>query len=67
MLQADRHLGRDAALPAVRLGTTGSLARAPSIARRAAAVASMSAIGFMGGSVALIGINFNHGFAMLIR
>ena len=34
--------------PGVRLGTTGSVARAPSTVLRAAAVVSMSAIGFMG-------------------
>jgi hypothetical protein len=60
MLEADRHLGRDAGVRAVRLGTTGSVASAPNTALRLAAVASVSAIGFMEPSVALVYINHNH-------
>jgi hypothetical protein len=67
MVEADRRLGRDAAVPAVRLGTTGSVASAPSTALRAAAVASMSAIGFMEPSVALVFININHEFDASIK
>jgi hypothetical protein len=67
MLDADRPLGRDAAVLAVRLGTTGSVASAPSTALRAEAVASMSAIGFMAPSVALVSINFNHDFDVSIK
>jgi hypothetical protein len=67
MLEADRHLGRDAGVPAVRLGTTGSVASAPCAALRAAAVASMSAIGFMEPSVALVCININHELEISIR
>jgi hypothetical protein len=59
---ADRQLGRDAGVPAVRLGTTGSVASAPRTALREAAVVSMSAIGFMEPSVALVFINLNHEF-----
>jgi hypothetical protein len=46
--------------------TTESVARAPSTALRAAALASMSAIGFMGPSVALVTINLNHEVVMAI-
>ena len=55
-----------AASGVAEVGTTGSVARAPSTALRAAALASMSAIGFMGPSVALIAINLNHEFDVLI-
>ena len=66
MPKADRHLGRAGAASGFRLGTTGSVASAPSIVLRVAAVVSMSAIGFMDPSVALVGINLNHEFAMTI-
>jgi hypothetical protein len=67
MLEADRHVGRDATVPAVRQRTTGSVANAPSTALRAEAVASMNAIGFMEASVALVAINRNHEFDTAIR
>ena len=67
MLEADRHLRRGAAVPVVRLGTTGSVGSAPRSGLRAAVVTSMSAIGFMEASVALVAITFNHGFASSIR
>jgi hypothetical protein len=60
-------LGRDAAVAAVRLGTTASVASAPSTALRAEAVASMRAIGFMKPSVSLTPINFNHEFVIAIK
>jgi hypothetical protein len=50
----------------VRVWTTGSVASAPWTALRTVPVVSMSAIGFMGRSVALIPINFNHVFVMAI-
>jgi hypothetical protein len=62
-----RKLGRDDGAPAVRLGTTGSVASAPSTAPRAAEVASMNAIGFMETSVAFAFINSNHDFAAAIN
>jgi hypothetical protein len=46
--------------------TTGSVARAPSTALRAAALASMSGMGFMGPNVAHGAINCNHGFVIAI-
>src|ERR671918_945319 len=66
-LPVPRRLGRDAGVPAVRLGTTGSVASAPRTALREAAVTSMSAIGFMEPSVALLSINSNHGFDIAIK
>jgi hypothetical protein len=62
MVEADRRLGRDAGVPSVGLGTTGSVASAPCTALRVAAVVSMSAIGFMEPSVALAYIDINHRF-----
>jgi hypothetical protein len=62
MAEAERQLGRDAELATVRLGTIGSVAGAPSTAPRAAAMVSMSAIGFMEPSVARLVININHVF-----
>ena len=67
MVDADRQLGRDAGAPADRLGTTGSVASAPSTALRVAAVASVSAIGFIKLSVALACININHDFDIAIK
>jgi hypothetical protein len=67
MVEADSQLGRDTGLPTVWVGTTGSVASAPSTALRAAAVVSMSAIGFMEPSVALFAINFNHEFDVSIN
>jgi hypothetical protein len=67
MVETDRHLGRYAGLRGGRRGTTGSVASAPSTALREAAVASMSAIGFMEPSVALVSMNCNHTFDMGIN
>ncbi len=67
MVEADRRLGRDAGVPAARLGTTGSVASAPSTVLRVAAVVSMSAIGFMEPSFALFAININHDFDISIN
>jgi hypothetical protein len=55
------------AVPAVRLGTTASVASAPSTARRVAVVVSTSAMGFMELSVVLISINLNHELGIPIR
>ena len=52
---------------AVGLGATGSVASAPCTALREAAVASMSAIGFMEPSVTLVYINLNHDFDIAIE
>jgi hypothetical protein len=60
-------LERAGAAAGFRPGTTGSVASAPSTVLRVAAVVSMSAIGFMDPSVALVDINLNHEFAMTIR
>src|SRR5919106_3745177 len=67
MVEAERRLGRDAGVASVRLGATGSVASAPRTALREAAAASMSAIGFMEPSVALLSINSNHGFDIAIK
>jgi hypothetical protein len=67
MREADRRLGRDVVVEAVGLGATGSVASAPCTALREAAVASMSAMGFMEASVALASINCNHGFDIAIE
>src|SRR5918999_3253186 len=67
MVAAARRLGRDAALAAVGLGATGSVASAPCTALRLAAVASMSAMGFMEPSVALAAMNLNHEFDIAIE
>jgi hypothetical protein len=66
-VEAVRQFGREAGVPAVRLGATGSVASAPSTALRAAAVVSMNAIGFMEPSVALVFINLNHEFDASIK
>jgi hypothetical protein len=60
-------LGAFAERFAAPLGTTGSVASAPSTALRAAAVVSMNAIGFMEPSVALAFINLNHEFGVPIK
>jgi hypothetical protein len=46
---------------------TGSVASAPDTALRAAAAASMGAMGFMDASVALTSTNFNHEIRLAIR